>query len=299
MSNSYITNGNFKKIINSFGLKNGIYGPKEFYLNFKDFNYDLLRKILSIPEMTLLCMYKEILADLEEGISIFRKIETKDDFRFVYARNKPAYHADKYCKKLHSDFQNYELPDRLKLDREGAEKFRKIFKENLFYIENNKPDVAKIRINSAMGWEMEYQCISPVEFINSDSIGFEEYDLEILKKRIYQIMLGAEKFRSSSVEVKKYIDNLGYGTHKCKEREIIDHPIYVWHKMKIDLKNTIQTYFRVRLNPDLKFDGSLLDQLGFRPCSMCGGDHEKKSADVSSLPMYDRFIGNQMRNGLT
>lgn len=276
MSNAYITNGNFKKITSSFRPNNGYFGPKEFYLHFKDLNYDLIRKILSIPEMALLCIYKEILADLDEGISIFRKIEKRDDFNFVYEGIQPAYHADKYCKKLHSDFQNYELPDRVKHNPEGAEKFRQIFRENFDYIKNNKSDVAKIRINSAMGWEMEYQCISPVEFANSDSIGLEEYDLEILKNRIHKIMFDAERFRSSSDEVKKQINNLGYGTHKLKERDINGHPINIWHKIKIDLKNTIQTYFRVRLNPDLKFDGSLLDQLGFRPCSMCRGSHENK-----------------------
>lgn len=280
MSNVYITNGNLRKITTSFRLKSGYYGPKEFYLTFEDFNYDLLKKILSVPEMALICIYKETLADLEEGISIFKKIEKKDNFKFVYEGFQPAYHFDKKCDKLHSDFQNYELPDRLKDDKEGSEKFRKIFRENLNYIKNNKLDVAKIRINLAMGWELEYPCINAVEIMNSDSTFFEEYDLESLKKQVHQIMFDADKFRSSSEEVKKQINNLGYGTNKLQERHINGHPINVWHKIKIDLKNTIQTYFRVRLNPDLNFDGSLLDQLGFRPCSMCGEGHGNNLAEL-------------------
>ena len=63
---------------------------------------------------------------------------------------------------------------------------------------------------------------------------------------------------------------MGYGTHVVNEAKEPGHPLYIWHnEYKNQLKDLLKTYFRVKFNGDLKFEGHLLVQLGFKPCRQC------------------------------
>jgi hypothetical protein len=44
-------------------------------------------------------------------------------------------------------------------------------------------------------------------------------------------------------------------------------------RFKKPLKANLIMYYRMRYNPDLSFDGKLLDQVGFHPCKQC---HQKE-----------------------
>ena len=39
---------------------------------------------------------------------------------------------------------------------------------------------------------------------------------------------------------------------------------------KAPLTELLQTYYRIKYNPDLEFEQSVLEKLGFRKCSFCG-----------------------------
>lgn len=41
------------------------------------------------------------------------------------------------------------------------------------------------------------------------------------------------------------------------------------HTFKTPVKDRLIEYFRIKFNPDMKFEGSLLEQLGFKPCGAC------------------------------
>jgi hypothetical protein len=44
-------------------------------------------------------------------------------------------------------------------------------------------------------------------------------------------------------------------------------------KIITPLKNKVTTWLRVKYNPDLRFSGSLLEQLDLRPCRHCVGEN--------------------------
>ena len=269
MSKVYITNGNFKKIISPFNFKGIAYGRRDFFIDIQDFDITLLKRILSTPELALLDAYREILADLKEGLAMYTKVKKQDTHKYVYEGTAPAYHFSHECERLRSDFTNYEIPEIIKDDAEKILKFRVVFKECIALIKNGKIDVATNRINSAMGWPYGYPSIADIDFKNGGAIEFENANLEDVIEKINQILFDAEIFRNSEPNVKDIIDHLGYGTHKRKEIKDQNHPLYKWHNYKTELKHVIQTYFRVKLNPELKFEGEILDELGFRPCSFC------------------------------
>ncbi|SDO42156.1 hypothetical protein SAMN04487951_12623 [Vreelandella arcis] len=47
------------------------------------------------------------------------------------------------------------------------------------------------------------------------------------------------------------------------------------------LKNLLEEYFRIKFNPELKFDGNLLEYLGFIPCKSCS-QHTKNHQDYNN-----------------
>lgn len=269
MGKVYITNGNLKKIITPFAFKGGSYGKRDFFVEIKDFDTALLSKILSMPEIALLDAYREMLADMKESLAIFKKVEKRDFHKYVYEGAPPAYHFKIECERLKSDFVNYEIPEILKGDIEGTNKFREIFRQNIDAIKEGRVDLARLFINNAMGWDANFPSVSAIDFKNSNPVFFANDNLEEIERRIMEIMFDAEKLRNSSEDTKNIIKNLGYGTHKRKESSDPEHPLFKWHWLKVELKHAIQTYFRIKLNPDLAFEGEVLDQLGFRPCSFC------------------------------
>jgi hypothetical protein len=271
MSEVYITNGNLRAIIAPFNLKGRSYGKRDFFIDIKDFDISLLQKILSTPELALLEAYKEVLADLEESLAIYEKIIKRDTHKYVYEGIAPAYHISHECERLKSDFVNYEIPKIIEGNFDEITKFRQVFRDNVKTIKDGKADLARLRINIAMGWDINYPSISDVDFKNSDSEIFINDDLSDIEHQISKIMFDADVFRNSDPEISHTIDKLGYGTHKRKESSDPDHPLYRWHNYKTELKHLIQTYFRVKLNPNLKFEGRILEELGFRPCSFCSG----------------------------
>jgi ribosome-binding factor A len=42
-----------------------------------------------------------------------------------------------------------------------------------------------------------------------------------------------------------------------------------WHESKEVLKKDLKTYFKLKFNPDLEFQDTLLQSIGFRPCKSC------------------------------
>ena len=91
-----------------------------------------------------------------------------------------------------------------------------------------------------------------------------------LEKQIDKLIFRSEEYRNKDPETKEIIEKYGYGTHRRKESQTKGSPLYEWHHTyKSGLKELLQEYFRVKFNPNLSFDGKLLEELGFKPCTHC------------------------------
>jgi hypothetical protein len=108
-----------------------------------------------------------------------------------------------------------------------------------------------------------------VKFQNSGTQEFSNCDLSELKMEMDKLIHSAKNFMNSSDEVFKIIKDRGFGTHKVKEAKQSGHPLHSWHTFKIELKGILRQYYRIRFNPELKFEKSLLEQIGFHACHEC------------------------------
>lgn len=266
---AYITSSNFKKIVRdrfSATSKRPMKGlhPRE----------DEIAKILSQPELALLQVYKEMCESPNDFPEVFNKIQKSDTLSYVVEGHAPAYHFKADCSRLHSDFKNYAIPDVVSsMGEDKVNEYRKIFQAGRHMIDEGRHDVLAIRLCSALGLPLGALNFKQVDYNNSGMAKFENVDLEDVDRRISEILFDADRFRNQSKESSDLIKDYGYGTHRRAEAKQPGHTLYIWHNQyKVGLKNLLETYFRVKFNPELNFEGKLLDQLGFVPCKHCGTD---------------------------
>ena len=236
-----------------------------------------LNKILSIPEMRLLALYRDIVNN-PEGLTLNKYIKKThvDSKRFVLEKIYPSYHKNEKCDRLTSSFENFEIPIEIKVKGDKTiEEYRSFFKDNL-ELYNNNYELFKLNADLKFGIH-----ISPIE-VNYENSGVEvvfNASGSEIEQCIFKLLEKMETFRNSTEEIKKEITDCGYATHKafivtdnCEKLKKIDidgSTIAHWHQYKRELKLLLREYFRIKLNPEFLFDVNILDQLGFKACSCC------------------------------
>jgi hypothetical protein len=256
---AYITRSNFDRILRSLDQKS-FENPEYSLLFEKDISF-----ILTTKEMDILYSAMKAYEDLSFISENYRKISNIDTGSYAFEGGFPAYHYDPGCERIKSDFVNLEIPVEIK-KLSKVEEYRDFCKNNRDLIKNNLPVFYK-------KLEAKFFLKNPPSRINYDNSGraeIENMNLEELKDKANEIIESAHEFKNQSEENIKIINNKGYGTHKIPEAKVKGSVLYIWHnKYKQELKKILKQYYRVRLNASLKFEGDLLEQLGFIPCSMC------------------------------
>jgi len=222
---------------------------------------------------------QELISDTERFLlEIYNRVEVVDRMKYVFEGKKPAYHNDLNCERLNSNFKNFEIPEEIK--EKGTEeimRFRNWFKENYSLLE--RPDVFEMRLHMAFGVLINPKAIN---FTNSGPAELENLNLEQLEEKIDGLLKDAGRFFYKSEMHQNIIRKFGKYTFLAyKDDEIqrndtkySDNEIKVFlrnydEQFKKPLKHLLIHYYRVKLNPDLKMEGKLLEQLGFVPCGHC------------------------------
>lgn len=104
----YITNANLKRLIER--IESAEIDTKE--LNIKS---EAINDILSDEELENLKHAKAFFMGRSFNISELKPIEIRDNMRYLNEGHKPAYHADKECIKANSAFDDYIIPDIIRL----------------------------------------------------------------------------------------------------------------------------------------------------------------------------------------
>lgn len=267
---AFITTANMLRIIRqtdiiTADIKGTVY-KKPIYL----FNRFEEKNLLAI---------QELISDTDKFISeIYNRIEVIDRQKYVFEGKKPAYHNDLNCERLNSNFKNFEIPVEIKeKGTKEIERFRNWFKENYLLLEN--PVVFEMRIHSAFGVNINPKAIN---FTNSGSAELENLNLEQLEQKIDELLKEAGRFYYKSDKHQTIIKKFGKYTYLAYKDEQIqrndtaydDNEIKEFlrnydEQFKKPLKLLLIHYYRVKLNPDLKMEGNLLEQLGFVPCGHC------------------------------
>lgn len=260
----FITKSNESKILSNLDLK----GDKA---DFECLYDESLSFILSTPELNLLHVYKRLCAHPKEALAAYKKVNKKDTKQFVWEGGKPAFHFKSDCPRLNSEFTNITIPVEIQ-DKGDLEisRFRDFVKEYRCLLEEDE-----VRFMHKL--EARFLLKNPpksIKYLNSGVQEFCNLNLLDLKYQIDSLLIKASKFRDSDEEISKLISVKGYGTHKVKEAKDKSSPLYEWHAMKSELKDLLKQYYRVKFNPELKFDKTLLEQVGFQPCRECDKSHQ-------------------------
>lgn len=279
---AYLTKSNSMKIIARIDFKKiGDLGgevykkPIYFFSNYERNNLLGLRELLKDPENFI----KEY----------YIPIKTSDSMRYVYEGGNPSYHSKPDCERLNSNYKNFEIPEIVReKGKEEVASFRTWFKENQYLID--RPDVFVAKLQIAFGVIMNSKSI---EYENSGVEIKENINLGELENKINQIISNAGQYYNKADEEKKDIINRyqKYTSIAYSQKDIqnnntrfSDETIKKFLKQydihfKRPIKNLLIEYYKIKHNPELKFEGNLLEQLGFRPCAAC----HKDLADLSNL----------------
>lgn len=273
MKKVYITDSAFKNIIKKITLAEYMYDNLPYYSK--------LIKILSRPEQNHLLKFSKLLEDFE-NINKYKKsnfnYENDSKIRLIYyKKSPPSFHYLKSCLYLKSSYENYDIPVEIK--EENIEKYREYFKKEKDLYKRNYP---AFLANVELMFDAKIHNIREMHSDNSGVRAIKDIMIEspdIILTRINNYIKEMNDYRSSNIEIEKLINSFGYGTHKAKYIDkngnyILyikdkESPVYYWHEYKKTLKNLIEKYFIATLNPEFKFNQSILEQSGLLACRSC------------------------------
>lgn len=269
---AYLTKFNAQRIVTSNDFKaTGNLDGEVYKIPIYFFSYFEKNKLIGM---------QKLLEDPTEFIShYYVPITVEDNFQYVFEGKKPAYHLKSDCERLNSSYQNFKIPDEIKKKgKEEVIKFRTWFVANRDLME--KPDVFVMRVESAFGIKLN------VTEITRDNSGIdlqENLDLQTLEDRIDNLIREAGTyFKNADAEkqaILRKFQKLTFLAYKNGEltsnntrftddvlkKFLMQYDIH----FKRPLVQLLLEYYRVKLNPELKFEDGLLDQLGFTKCSKC------------------------------
>lgn len=271
---AYITNYNASRILRQADLRGmkiserGIFKKSIYFFNWY--------------EEMFLKVYQEMLENPSQFFGkVYQKVQREaDDFTFVSPPRPPAYHEKLDCSLLHSDYKNFEIPQEITQQGEGKVlEFRKWFLtvQNLY---EQDPAAFQMRLQAKFGILVP---LSEIGISNSGVAEVENQSLDQLIQRIFKLLDEARVFIKSSPENQQILSPFN---QKYSFLGLRDEPLeknltpfsddVVKAKMnefemnfKRPVKNLLLEYYRMTLNPDLTFDGDLLEGVGFVPCSQC------------------------------
>jgi hypothetical protein len=288
---AYITKSNASRIIKKVSLKDlpdleGSIYKKEIYF-------------FSRYEIKELLLVKSLMKDPEKfAIELYVPISNKDNLQYVFESElNPSYHAKHDCERLNSNFRNFEIPFEIKQrarDRASNEgksnkdidafeklqvvEFRNWFREH-FNLFQNEPEEFLRRLD--VRWNVQRN-INEIERDNSGVEDIENLNLEELEKEIDRIISSAGQFFTNNPDKQEIIRRfqkmtfLAYKKDKIlnNDSDLSDDELrtFLYNydiKFKKPIIKLLKQYYRVKYNPDLTFDGMLLEKLNFRPCMNC------------------------------
>lgn len=287
---AYITKSNFDKIIRQTDIMNAEmeYSTHDIYVKPITFFSKLEEKMLLATKI--------LMQDGDRFVSEVYKplpIGEEDRLKYVYeVSGGPAYHNNPGCPHLNSDFKNFLVPQELRerarriggYEKEWrvVQEFRNWFDDHRKLFESDLKEFLKkldIRFNIN---------IAPrrIELMNSGVVEIENMSLPELETAINKVLADAEEYFHANTDKQELIRNfaklsfLGFSKKPILKRhdgysteEVKTFLRFYHNRFKRPVENMLRHYYRVKFNPELEFDGTLLGQLNFRQCGVCGYAH--------------------------
>jgi len=267
---SYITLSNMMSIVyqtdlDSFDSDKEIYkNPIYFFSEFEKKRLLAAHELFDNPDLFLTETYKPR--------------NTEDTLTMVYEGSSPSYHENVDCSRLRSDYENFEIPPEIK--QRGAEKineFREWFR-GVEHLYKESPDIFVARLHAR--WKIITN-VNAINIGNSGAVEMENRSLAKIEQEIDKKIKEAGRFYYQSEKNTKILkafsrktymaykdemwgNNTGYSDDEVKEL-LKDYD----ERFKKPLLQDLTHYYRAKLNPDIKMEGRLLEELGFIACRQC------------------------------
>lgn len=269
---------------------------------------------LSKWETKYLLLMQTLLKEPEKfALEVYRPIVNKDTFRYVFENEQsPSYHFDKNCKRLNSNFKNFVIPIEIKerarkkaknegkteqetieIEKQQVEVFRLWFKNNIELFEK---DTEKFLKKLEIRWNIQRN-INEIEKDNSGTETIDNLNLAELESEIDKLIREAGRYFTTNKDKQHLIRRfqkltfLAYTKEEIKinDTELTDDELKSFlleydSKFKRPIFELLIQYYRVKYNPELSFDGQLLERLNFNPCLVCA----KSSSPLLNNPELDK-----------
>lgn len=281
---AYITKANAKRLVNNLDISNIDVNKEIFKIEFKWFNDYEVRNLLAFR-----LLFENPIVFFEQYM-VRKAVDTK---QYIYEGNLPSYHYSSDCGRLRSTFSNFKIPEEIKSkgDDKIAE-FRIWFIDNVESLENN-PDYFMERMRMRFNLKVRPE---EVNYNNSGVNNFNNLNLNELESQITSLIIRANEYCSSSVKTQVILSNFGKISYIHRKKKSLSHNSTgfsnsdIWivlEKFDSDFKEPIidllREYYRVKYNPEMKFEGKLLSQLGYKFCKKCEKEYYKDYNEKSFL----------------
>lgn len=271
---AYLTLSNSKKLIQKIDLDSleriaGEIYDKDIYF----FNKRERANLIGI---------KQLFEDPEKFLEYYKPIVTVDTLQFVTPETTPAYHKDDKCERLHSDFKNFLIP--VPIQEKGFQEvqlFRKWFKEMKCAEMEVRQYIEAVQKKFIYVGEINEKSI---EIKNSGVSVKENYSMELLQKKIDDLLQEFSEYFHSNPIVRDVLNKYQKWTFLAFRDKPIENNFTgisdadlkhllkgIEEKWKRPVKDYLVEYYRIKFNPNLEFEGLLLEKLGMKSCGMCLG----------------------------
>lgn len=262
LQNVYITNATFLRL----------YKKPAKYFNIKEYG-DLytcnLNGLLTKKEVEMLSFQRAFLSEDFEHLEVFQQILQYPDNQYdVFQRtqNRPAFHKDSECIRLHQDMESLQYH---RLEKISYEKKCKIKS----FVDPQRKQLIEEPQKFCLLIKQKFDLKYPPKFtifVNSGRTEHVQYDLKTLEKNIDTLV---ESMRFLLKRFPFLQEMIGKDIHIFSplEKDVLSIKFEQAYRKK--LVRLLQRYWRTRLNDKLAFSVSLLEALGLRPCMSC---HVKK-----------------------
>lgn len=288
---AFITKANSKRIISTINLK-----------EISNLDGEVYKKpiyFLNKNEVTYLLSMQTLLRDPEKfAIEVYKPILNRDTLKYVYeSEQPPCYHSNANCSRLTSTFRNFEIPFEIRvrvrenailegkneeeiqlLEKQQIGIFRKWFKDNFELFQSDIKEFLKML---DIRWNIQRN-INEIEMDNSGVETILNYNLGDLEREIDKVIGEAGSYFNNNKDKQHIIRRfqkltfIAYqkGKLDINDTELSDDELRKFlleyeSRFKKPIKNLLIQYYRVKYNSELSFEGSLLERLNFKACSVC------------------------------
>jgi hypothetical protein len=266
----FITNSNLQRIIQNTNYKSLDLDKEIYYRPIYVFSSNEKKFILGAS------MFLE---EPESFINeMYKPFQKQDTLSFVFESSQPAFHDDSNCDRLNSNFTNFEIPQKIKeAGPNEVERFRNWFKRNMHLLD--RPELFVLNLYNAFGVKVNPKSVN---YTNSGVIERYDYNISELEDKIDEKIKETGRYYYAGEKNKRIIQRYGkrigiaFNNERlldndtgCSDEEVKTFILDYNTRFKKPLRNLLIEWYRIKLNPDLEFDGSLLIRLGLKPCNQC------------------------------